>query len=111
VRQTLRGWHLHAHADLAELVVSEMVTNALRRGAGPIGVALVYRRGALRVEVHDDGQGRPVRREVSDEDEGGRGLLLLDGLFGLHGGTRGVRDDQDGNGKTVYLEITLATSP
>ncbi|MGH3158099.1 MAG: ATP-binding protein [Streptosporangiaceae bacterium] len=111
VRETLHRWDLHAQADLAELIVSELVTNALRHGAGPIEVRLFYGCGDLRIEVHDEGLGRPVRREVTDDDESGRGLLLLDGLLGIHGGARGVHDDKDGNGKTVYVEMSLATSP
>ena len=55
------------------------------------------------MEVHDNGPGRPVRRAVTDEDEDGRGLVLLDGLLGIHGGSRGVIDDRDGPGKTVYV--------
>ena len=47
---------------------------------------------------------------MTDDDECGRGLLLLDGLLGIHGGARGVRDDKDGAGKTVYVEMSLATS-
>jgi anti-sigma regulatory factor (Ser/Thr protein kinase) len=110
VRETLHRWDLHAQADLTELIVSELVTNALRHGTGPIEVRLFYRCGDLRIEVHDSGQGRPVRREVTDDDECGRGLLLLDGLLGIHGGARGVRDDKDGTGKTVYVEMSLAIS-
>jgi anti-sigma regulatory factor (Ser/Thr protein kinase) len=111
VRKTLHRWDLHAHADLAELIVSELVTNALRHGAGPIEVHLFYRCDDLRIEVRDAGQGRPVRREVTDDDECGRGLLLLDGLLDIHGGAWGVRDDKDGAGKTVYVEVSLTTGP
>jgi anti-sigma regulatory factor (Ser/Thr protein kinase) len=106
-RGTLRAWGLQGHAELAELVVSEVVTNALRHGAGPVDVCLSYGCGELRVEVHDDGAGRPVLRQATDEDEDGRGLVLLDGLLGLHGGVRGVTDDHDGFGKTVYVVIPL----
>ena len=109
-RAALGRWGLHDHADLAELIVSELAANALRHGAGPVGVRLSYACGDLRVEVHDDGPGRPVRREAAADDEDGRGLVLLDGLLGMHGGMRGVTDDRVGPGKTVYLVITLAAS-
>jgi anti-sigma regulatory factor (Ser/Thr protein kinase) len=109
-RATLGRWGLHDHADLAALVVSELAANALRHGDGPVGVRLSYGCGDLRVEVHDDGPGRPVRREAAADDEDGRGLGLLDGLLGMHGGTRGVTEDRDGPGKTVYVVITLAAS-
>jgi hypothetical protein len=36
--------------------------------------------------------------------------VLLDGLLGMHGGTRGVTNDNDGAGKTVYIAITLVAS-
>lgn len=107
IRATLRGWGLHDCTDLAELLTSELVSNALQHGAGPIGVRLSYGRGDLCVEVHDDGPGRPVRREAAEDDEYGRGLVLVDGLLGIHGGRRGIREDQDGPGKTVYVVLAL----
>jgi hypothetical protein len=108
-RQALCGWGLGQHSDLAELVVSELVTNALCHGAGLIEMRLSYADGDLRVEIHDSGVGRPVRQHVDADDECGRGLELLDGLIELHGGERGVIDDDAGPGKTVYVELSLAT--
>lgn len=107
-REALCGWGLPGHAHLAQLMVSELVTNALRHGDGPITVRLSCQHGDLCIEVHDDGQGRPVRRETTSEDESGRGLAVLDALLDEHGGVRGVRDDCDGPGKTVYVIITIA---
>jgi serine/threonine-protein kinase RsbW len=106
-RQALGGWGLGQHSDLAELVVSELVTNALCHGAGLIEMRLSYADGDLRVEIHDSGVGRPVRQHVDPDDECGRGLELLDGLIELHGGERGVIDDDAGPGKTVYVELSL----
>jgi anti-sigma regulatory factor (Ser/Thr protein kinase) len=106
-RQALCGWGLGQHTDLAELVVSELVTNALCHGAGLIEMRLSYADGDLRVEIHDSGVGRPVRQHVAADDECGRGLELLDGLIELHGGERGVIDDEAGPGKTVYVELSL----
>jgi hypothetical protein len=110
-RQALCGWGLEQHTDLAELVVSELVTNALCHGAGLIEMRLSYADGDLRVEIHDSGVGRPVRQHVGADDECGRGLELLDGLIELHGGERGVIDDDAGPGKTVYVELSLAPAP
>jgi signal transduction histidine kinase len=107
VRETLPGWGLGGQVALAELIVSELVTNALWHGDGPIDVRLSYAGGSLRVEVHDDGDGRPVRHQATADDEGGRGLELLDGLIALHGGGRGVVDDGGTGGKTVYVAVTL----
>jgi serine/threonine-protein kinase RsbW len=106
-RQALCGWGLDQHTDLAELVVSELVTNALCHGAGLIEMRLSYADGDLRVEIHDSGVGRPVRQHVGADAEYGRGLELLDGLIELHGGERGIIDDDAGPGKTVYVELSL----
>jgi Histidine kinase-like ATPase domain len=97
-------------AELGELIVSELVTNAICHGEGPIGLRLLVTGGQLRVEVHDDGAGRPVRRQVGADAECGRGLELLDGLAGLHGGELGVLDDPADPGKTVFVTLTLEAS-
>ena len=107
-RKALSGWGLAGHAELAEIIVSELVTNAIRHGDGPVDVCISYDSGHLRLAVHDDGAARPVRRPVTAQDESGRGLALLDGLIGLHGGTRGVTNDNTGDGKTVYVILYLA---
>jgi signal transduction histidine kinase len=110
-RKTLFDWGLGEHAELAELVASELVTNAVRHGDGEIRIRLSYACGDLRVEVHEAGAGRPVRRQATAEDESGRGLALLDALIGLHGGRRGITNDGTGHGKTVYVVISLTVSP
>ena len=111
-RKALTDWGLADHTDLAALVVSELATNALRHGAGPITVHLAYtRQGDLWLEVHDHGPGRPIAQKTTPNDEQGRGLPLLDGLIDLHGGAWGVIDDSHNPGKTVYLAMTLPVSP
>jgi hypothetical protein len=110
VRKTLAVWGLGEQAELAELVVTELATNALRHGTGPIDISLCYSGNDLRTEVHDHGTGRPVRRPTTPDDEQGRGLELLDGLTNLNGGARGVVDDADGPGKTVYVVLSLDSS-
>src|SRR5260370_13259044 len=68
VRQTLAEWGLDDYADHTVLISSELVTNALRHGAGIISIRL-YRAGHdLRIEVHDHGAGRPVRRHAGAGD-------------------------------------------
>ena len=111
-RKALVDWGLGEHADLVELIVSELATNAIRHGEGVVHVCVSFARGDLRVEVHDDAPGRrPVRKQAAGEDESGRGLALLDGLIGLHGGSRGVAHDSTGRRKTVYVMICLAADP
>jgi anti-sigma regulatory factor (Ser/Thr protein kinase) len=105
-RKALLAWELGEHADTTELILSELVANAIRHGQGPIGVRISHDGTSLRVEVHDDGAGRPVRRPVTADDESGRGLEVVDRLLGM-GGIRGVTDDDAGDGKTVYVAIPL----
>jgi anti-sigma regulatory factor (Ser/Thr protein kinase) len=109
-RQALWGWGLGEHAELAGLIVSELAANAIQHADGPVQVRVSYARGDLRVEVHDDGAGRPVRRPVTADDESGRGLALLDELIGLRGGTPAVTNDRAGPGKTVHVTVRLATA-
>ncbi|SRR6266566_5186111 len=107
-RKTLPGWGLDDHTDIAELIVSELVTNAMVHGGGQIEVRLSCAAACdLWAEVHDDGPGRPVRQCPGSDDEGGRGLELIDGLIELYGGARGVVEDTSGVGKTVYVAVSL----
>ena len=105
-RHDLRGyllaWGLVELADAAELVLSELVTNALRHADVPPD-RLVETRwsrlpGGLRIEVYDADPSPPVRSDPAGEAEGGRGLPLVDAV------TRG-RWGVDGVGKTVWAEI------
>ena len=64
VRGTLTEWGLDGYIDHTMLITSELVTNALRHGAGMISIRLYRARGGLRIEVHDHGAGRPVRRHA-----------------------------------------------
>ncbi|HEX9542620.1 MAG TPA: ATP-binding protein [Streptosporangiaceae bacterium] len=106
-RVLLAAWGLGEQASLGELIVSELVANAVCHGETPIWMRLSVGGGDLRVEVHDGGAGRPVRRHADGVDECGRGLELLDGLIELHGGERGMISDPAGPGKTVYVVLSL----
>ena len=109
-RKALFCWGLEMYADLAEIIVSELVTNAVRYGEGPVRARISYGDSHLRVQVHDDGPGRPVRRQAVTGDESGRGLAVLDGLAEMYGGSLSVTDDDAGigAGKTVHVTICLA---
>lgn len=105
-RKALTDWGLADHTDLAELIVSELTTNALRHGAGPITVRLSYTQASdLWLEVHDRGIGRPILRKTTADDEQGRGLALLDALMDLHSGIRGMAGDPSNPGKTIYVSL------
>jgi anti-sigma regulatory factor (Ser/Thr protein kinase) len=87
-RAVLREWGFGSRADEVLLCVSELATNALVHGVPPgRGFLLVLRRdlgGMLRVELHDSGDGAPHIADQpgrgGDQEEGGRGLLLVDAL-------------------------------
>jgi GAF domain-containing protein/anti-sigma regulatory factor (Ser/Thr protein kinase) len=66
-----------AELDTARLLVSELVTNAIRHGEGRITLTLGLDDARVRVEVHDDGSRRLRRREHPDADGGGFGLNLV----------------------------------
>jgi anti-sigma regulatory factor (Ser/Thr protein kinase) len=108
-RVLLAARGLGEQAGLGELVVSELIANAVCHGEAPIWMRLSVDGGDLRVEVHDGGAGRPVRKHAGDS-ECGRGLELLDGLIEMHGGERGVISDPAGPGKTVYVVLSLETA-
>ncbi|MEU1135030.1 SpoIIE family protein phosphatase, partial [Streptomyces sp. NPDC005900] len=96
----LRAWDLEQLCDNAELLVSELVTNALRYGEGEIRLRLLLDR-TLVCEVWDGGFVQPRRRRARDTDEGGRGLQLVGLLSAAWGSRRTPR------GKTVWFELPL----
>jgi signal transduction histidine kinase len=101
--RALPGWGLIEHADLVELLVSELVTNAIVHGSGPVDVCLSYG-GELRIEVRDQGAGMPAQRQAAADDPGGRGLSLVDAISS----SWGVTDTCGGEpGKTVYAVVAV----
>jgi anti-sigma regulatory factor (Ser/Thr protein kinase) len=109
-RRTLCIWGLGDHVDVVELIISELVTNAIRHGTGPVETRIFCERRYLHLEVHDDGPERPVRRHATTEDESWRGLTVIDGLMQPYGGSFLVVNDETGDGKTVCVSIRLPDS-
>ncbi|MET9885630.1 SpoIIE family protein phosphatase [Streptomyces sp. NPDC006430] len=72
----LSQWGLDESAFALELLLSELVTNAVRYGAGPIRVRLIHGRSLI-CEVHDTSSTAPRMRHAATTDEGGRGLFLV----------------------------------
>ncbi|HEX6497642.1 MAG TPA: ATP-binding protein [Micromonosporaceae bacterium] len=66
-----------ATRDLAELVISELVGNAVRHAATPLDVSLLVRGEDLYVSCRDRALGRPVAKTPDVTEERGRGLLLI----------------------------------
>ncbi|MEU9988430.1 SpoIIE family protein phosphatase [Streptomyces sp. NPDC048045] len=99
-RAQLVSWDMEPLVDTTELLVSELVTNALRYGEGEIRLRLLLDR-TLVCEVWDSGLVQPRRRRARDTDEGGRGLQLVGLLSAAWGSRRTPR------GKTVWFELPL----
>jgi anti-sigma regulatory factor (Ser/Thr protein kinase) len=88
------------HADTVLLVLSELVTNAVRQGDGHVRVALEAGDGSVQVEVFDSGHRMPALGEAAPESTSGRGLRLVDKV--CH--DWGVREELEG--KTVWARLT-----
>ncbi|MBL1065827.1 SpoIIE family protein phosphatase [Streptomyces sp. 7-21] len=100
VRESLASWDLTELEDSVELLVSEVVTNAVRYAERPVTVRLL-RTDVLRCEVGDDVPQLPRLRQAGPADEGGRGLYLVQRLARRWGATR------LGTGKLVWFEVAL----
>ncbi|MFF3615666.1 SpoIIE family protein phosphatase [Streptomyces sp. NPDC002580] len=96
-RRALRRWGLESLVDTTELMVSEIVTNAVRFASRPLSLRLL-RTDVLRCEVTDDSPQVPRIRQTGLGDEGGRGLFLVDQLALRWGSTR------LSSGKVVWFE-------
>ncbi|MET7272527.1 SpoIIE family protein phosphatase [Streptomyces flaveolus] len=101
VADTLTEWGLDDLVPGAELIVSELVTNAVRYAEGGIGLRLI-RDDALTCEVTDSTSAAPHLRLADESDEGGRGLYLV-GRLGRRWGTR-----HSARGKTIWVELSSA---
>ncbi|MFD7326485.1 SpoIIE family protein phosphatase [Streptomyces sp. NPDC059875] len=96
----LAAWGLQELAFTTELVVSELVTNAIRHASGPIRLRLILER-TLICEVFDASSTSPHLRHARTTDEGGRGLFLIS-QFTRRWGTRYTAE-----GKVIWAEQPL----
>lgn len=83
-----------------ELIVSELVTNAVQHGSGEVTLQLAPTEGGIRIGVHDHGGGVPAPRVVTARSTGGRGLQLVESLSS----DWGVAPTRD-RGKTVWAQM------
>jgi signal transduction histidine kinase len=110
VRKALPRWGLEEHADVAELIVDELASNAQRRSHCPIEVNLSYDGVDLRIEVWDSADSMPEPQQPSADDETGRGLQIVDGLAAEYGGARGIARRDTRAGKTVFVTLPIQLS-
>ena len=110
-RWLLGLWRLESMADTVELLVSELVTNAIKAtddacrsvgGVQPVYLCVSARVETLLIEVWDTSQAPPRKRPASDEDENGRGLLLVQALSKEWGSAV-----LDTGGKIVWCECLI----
>ncbi|WP_246507120.1 ATP-binding SpoIIE family protein phosphatase [Actinocrinis puniceicyclus] len=101
VRETLRAWELDALSETAQLLVSELVTNAIRHAGGEFRLRLRRDARALLCEVCDQTGEPPELLSPSATAEIGRGILLVDELSGTWGHRRTE------SGKIVWFSIAV----
>src|SRR5260221_1499706 len=112
VRSVAMEWGLAELADTAELLVSELITNAVRaserlRVRADLAIVPVIRlwlvsdKSSLVIHVWDGNDEMPVRRNAGIDEESGRGLMLVESLSSDWGAYRKT------TGKTVWVKIDL----
>ncbi|MEY9963206.1 anti-sigma regulatory factor (Ser/Thr protein kinase) [Streptacidiphilus sp. MAP12-16] len=79
-RTALAAWGAPDLIDSAEMLVSELVTNALQYGRGPVDLTLALTGQSLRIAVTDEGTSLPVPRTADADAQSGRGLSIVDTL-------------------------------
>ena len=107
VNETAQAWGLNGdQLDVARLLATELVTNAMLHGAPPIRIAAHRARAGACIEVSYGSPQRPAPRMFDTGAPTGHGMLLLERLARRWG-----VDSTDG-GKTVWFEVNRsATSP
>ena len=104
VLESIRAWDIPVDPDIAVLLASELVTNAIGHETGKtIVLAITCSFGQMRVEVHDTSRMLPVLVDAPVDAEAGRGLMLVATLSATWGIYRTP------GGKAVYF--TLAFEP
>ncbi|MGW0314036.1 ATP-binding protein [Streptomyces flavidovirens] len=104
VRAALRHWGWPDLVETAELLLSELATNALRYGNGnDVGVRLYLSGGKFVMEVRDGSSQRPVLRHAAHTEKNGRGLFLVDAMADAWG----VSED----GTRTWCSLSLRPAP
>ncbi|MFQ6147073.1 ATP-binding protein [Streptomyces seoulensis] len=105
IRAALPVEQLCDRIDDITLCVSELTTNAIQHGT-PAGhiflVRVIVKESLLRIEVHDAGESRPQLRSPVEDDQSGRGLVLVAALADDWG-----IEPREGLGKIVWVEFKV----
>lgn len=105
VGASMRRWGLPDDGGVAALLVTELVTNALRYGAQPMRMIAKDVDAGLRIEIHDARVGEPPRlRPTTPDSSHGRGMMLVDALASRWGWS------EFGGEKQVWFELDLRTA-
>lgn len=104
VRRLMPTWRVSADcAEIALLLVSELVTNAVRHVGGPLTISFEMVGDVIRVDVRDLAAALPAVMEASLEAEGGRGIALVQRLS-----LRWGAEPLPAGGKSVWFELAVA---
>jgi anti-sigma regulatory factor (Ser/Thr protein kinase) len=95
----LSSWGYDSLIESAQLLISELVVNAVLHAESSVVVRLALEAGALRVEIRDRAAALPELRPVDPTAVTGRGLLIVDAVASRWG----VRTEDDG--KVVWFEL------
>lgn len=94
-------------SDVASLLTSELVTNAIVHVGGQVRIRVTCEEGVVRVSVEDSSHAPPHRRQATRSAVTGRGLALIDELASRWG----VEPLPDGRGKSVWFELCSDRRP
>lgn len=116
VASTLAAWGFGELTDTAELIASELTSNAVAAsgeapdstGTPVIRVCLITDRDVVTIEVWDQAPGVPVLRDADWSAETGRGLAIIDNLTG---GAWGCQPAIGQRGKCVWAELPIRDQP
>jgi anti-sigma regulatory factor (Ser/Thr protein kinase) len=97
--ERLVAWGYEEHCEVAQLLVSEIVTNAVRHGRSICILDLTASSEGIHVAVTDDGAGRPEVQHPSPDDVSGRGLAIVEAL------ASGWGVETVPSGKVVWFEL------
>ena len=105
LRNQLTTWAMDGFSKTAELLTSELVTNAIVHAHSPVTIRAFRSAKVLRVEVDDASTQPPLLRRAQPWNAGGRGLVVVAALASQWGTT------PHPNGKTVWFELDVSMPP